>query len=134
MRVYFIFKIKDEFKEMYSGREINLYQVLRSIYHLDKSEVEYGYSLLRQIIEPIDKEVLDRNIFIKLHQDYPYSKRNGIHYYNLLYKDEVSRLKVNKNFIKVEVDNKYCSFFSILSEFENNLFACDFNRLNYFFI
>ena len=134
MKVYFIFDIKEELKKLYLGKEKELYQLLRSIYYLRDNQVEYGYELLRQIINPINKEVIDRDIFVKLHRDYPYSKKNNIHYYNELYTDEVSRLYVKRCYIKLEVDNSTSSFFNILKVFSNNYFACDFASLRYFFL
>ncbi len=134
MRVYFIFDIKEELRKLYIGKEKELYEILSSIYHLRDNQVEYGYELLKQIINPIDKEVIDRDIFVKLHRDYPYSKRNDIHYYNQLYTDEVSRLCVKRCYMKLEVDHSTSSFFSILKIFSNNYFACDFASLRYFFL
>ena len=86
MRVYFIFDIKEEFINLYKGNERVLYNILKQIYYLEKEEVEYGYHLFKQLINSLDKIKIDRYLFLKLHQDIPYSKRNNIHYYNNLYK------------------------------------------------
>ncbi len=134
MRVYYIFEIKDEFRKMYKGRESALYGILRSIYKLSLSEVDYGYSLLKQVTNPINKDDLDRDIYVKLHREYPYSKKNNIHYYNQLYKNEVSRLIIKKTYIRLELEQNSSSFFSILGKYSKNYFACDFNKLNYFFV
>lgn len=134
MRVYFIFEIKDEFKNLYKDRENSLFNILRSIYRLSFDEVEYGYTLLRQITKPIKKEDLDRDIFVKLHREYPYSKRDGIHYYNQLYKNEISRLTIKKTYMKLEVEQETSSFFDILKKFSNNYFVCDFKNKDFFFV
>ncbi len=134
MRVYFIFSVKDEFKNMYKGRENTLFNILKSIYNLSFDEIDYGYSLLRQITNPIKKEDLDRDIYVKLHRDYPYSKRGEVHYYNLLYKDEISRLIIKKTYIRLETEQKNSSFFNILKKYSENYFVCDFNKINYFYI
>lgn len=134
MRVYFIFEVKDEFLKLYKDRPSSLYRILKSIYKLSFDEVEYGYTLLKQITNTIDKQVLDRDLFVKLHREYPYSKRDGVHYFNQLYKDEVSRLSIKKSYMKLEVDGKDSSFFDILSHFSNNLFVCDFKRGDFFYI
>ena len=134
MRVYFIFEIKDEFKKLYKGRELNLYKVLKNIYKLNNKEVEYGYQLLKQITNPIKKEDLDRDLYVKLHREYPYSKKNNIHYYNQLYKNEISRLKVKNTYIKLETEQKESSFFNILKNYSSNYFVCDFEIPNYFYL
>ncbi len=134
MRVYFIFQIKEEFKNMYNGRESNLYQILKSIYRLSSSEVVYGYNLLRQVTIPLDKELLDRDLFVKLHAEYPYSKRDDIHYYNQLYKNEISRLIIKKGYMRLEAEQDNSTFFDILKQYSDSFFVCDFNKLKFFFL
>ena len=134
MKVYFIFEVKNEFKKMYRGRENALFNILKSIYKLSSDEVEYGYTLLKQVTNTIKKDDLDRDIYVKLHREYPYSKKDGIHYYNLLYKDEISRLIIKKTYIRLEVEQDESSFFEVLKKYSDNLFVCDFDKLNYFYI
>ena len=134
MKVYFIFDIKKEFKNLYKGNERVLYNILKQIYHLEKNEVEYGYNLFNQLINKINKNDLDRKIFIKYHQDIPYSKRNQTHYINNLYKDEISRLTIKKSYIKLELEQNTSTFLDILPDFSLNYFACDFTNHNYFFL
>lgn len=134
MKVYFIFELKKEFVQLYRGNESVLYHILRQIYYLDKTEVEYGYHLFNQLIVPINKNILDREIFLKFHQDIPYSKRGDIHYINNLYRDEVSRLIVKKSFIRLEVEQRTSSFLNILKGFSENYFACCFENHDCFFL
>lgn len=134
MKVYFIFDIKKEFKSLYKGNERVLYNILKQIYYLEKSEVEYGYNLFNQLINKINKSDLDRKIFIKYHQDIPYSKRNQTHYINNLYKDEISRLTIKSSYMRLEVENNSKAFFKILSDFSENYFVCDFKNHEYFFL
>ena len=134
MKVYFIFDIKKEFKNLYKGNERVLYNILKQIYYLEKNEVEYGYNLFNQLINKINKNDLDRKIFIKYHQDIPYSKRNQTHYINNLYKDEISRLTIKSSYMRLEVENNSKTFFEILSNFSENYFVCDFKNHDYFFL
>lgn len=134
MKVYFIFDIKKEFKSLYKGNERVLYNILKQIYYLEKNEVEYGYNLFNQLINKINKNDLDRKIFIKYHQDIPYSKRNQTHYINNLYKDEISRLTIKSSYMRLEVENNSKAFFEILSNFSENYFVCDFKNHEYFFL
>lgn len=134
MKVYFIFDIKKEFKNLYKGNERVLYNILKQIYYLEKNEVEYGYNLFNQLINKINKNDLDRKIFIKYHQDIPYSKRNQTHYINNLYKDEISRLTIKSSYMRLEVENNSKAFFEILSNFSENYFVCDFKNHEYFFL
>ncbi len=134
MKVYFIFDVKKEFINLYKGNERVLYHILRQIYYLEKEEVEYGYNLFNQLINKIPKHDLDKKIFIKYHQDIPYSKRGDTHYINNLYKDEVSRLTIKSSYIKLELEQKTSTFLNILPDFSSNYFLCDFKNHNYYFL
>ena len=134
MKVYFIFDIKQEFINLYKGNERVLYNILKQIYYLEKNEVEYGYNLFNQLINKINKSDLDRKIFVKYHQDIPYSKRGQTHYINNLYKDEISRLTIKTTYMKLEVENNSKTFFQILSDFSQHYFVCDFKNHECFFL
>lgn len=132
MRVYFIFDIKEEYRNNY--KESSLFNILRKIYCTSNKDYQYAYNILNQITNKIDKNKLNVDIFVKLHREYPYSKRGNVHYYNLLYKDEVSRMTIKNTYIKLELDQETSSFFDILKKYSKNYFVCDFNRLKYFYI
>lgn len=134
MRVYFIFSIKLEFINLYYNNKNILYSILKQIYYLDTNELKYGYNIYNQLINDIDKNDLDKFLYIKLHRNIPYSKRKNIHIYNNLYKDEVSKLIVKRSYIKLETENNYSSFFKYLKEYNNSLFVCDFKNQDYFFL
>lgn len=134
MKVYYIFKLKEEFFELYKDTPSVLYNILRSIYYLDKEEVDYGYNLFKQLTLPIEKNKLDRELFIKFHGDIPYSKKKDIHYINDLYRNEVSRLMINNSYLRLELEQNYSSFFKILKKEDNNLFACSFQKTDFFFL
>lgn len=134
MKVYYIFKIKKEFVSLYKDTPIVLYQILRRIYYLDKSSLEIGYNLFNQIIQTIDKNLLDKEIFLKMHQDIPYVKQKDIHIINNLYKNELSRLRINNFYMRLELDQDSCGFYKFLNEKEDDLFFCNFKVLDYFFL
>ena len=82
MREFFIFEVKDEFKQLYEAKPSMLYRIFEQIYYLKKEELQYGYSLFRQLTKKINKEKFDQYFFVKFHQSVPYSKTGNIHYYN----------------------------------------------------
>lgn len=134
MKVYFIFDVKEQFISLYQNNYRVLYNILRQIYYLDREEVNYAYTLFRQLVNTIDKNTIDRDIFLKLHRDIPYSKRGNVHYINNLYKDEVSRLTIKKSYIRLETEQLNSSFFEVLKKYSGNYFVCDFKNYNYFFL
>ena len=134
MRVYFIFSIKLEFINLYYNNKNILYSILKQIYYLDSNELKYGYNIFNQLINDIDKNDLDKFLYVKLHRNIQYYKRNNTNIYNKLYKDEVSKLIVKRSYIKLETENNYSSFFKYLKEYNNSLFVCDFKNQDYFFL
>ena len=134
MKVYYIFKIKKEFVHLYEDNPSVLFQILKNIYYLDQEEVEYGYHLFKQLIVPLKKNEIDKNLFLKLHQDIPYSKRKEVHYINNLYRNEVSRLSVNHYYMKLETEQNFSSFFPIIEKEIENGFACSFKKIDFFFL
>lgn len=134
MKVYYIFKLREEIISLYRDSPSVLYNILRNIYYLDREEVDYGYNLFKQLTLPIDKNKIDRELFIKFHQDIPYSKRNDVHYINNLYKNEISRLSISNSYFRLELDQNFSTFFKILKEEDNNLFACSFKNTDFFFL
>ena len=134
MKVYYIFKLKKEFIDLYKDTPSVLYNILKSIYYLDKEEVDYGYNLFKQLISPFVKDNLDRKLFIKYHKDIPYSKRKDTHYINNLYRNEISRLTINNSYIRLEIEQNFSTFFEILKETNNDLFACSFKPIDFFFL
>lgn len=134
MKVYYIFNVKKEFIKLYSDTPSVLYNILKTIFYLDKEEVEYGYNLFNQLIIPFKKDEMDKKLFIKLHQDIPYSKRKNNHYINNLYLNEISRLDVNNYYLKLEVEQNFSSFFKILNRENKNLFVCCFKNTDFFFL
>lgn len=134
MKVFYIFNVKDEIYELYNNKPESLYKMYNHIYNLSDNELNYAKTLLDQLNETFDKEILDTKLFIKLHKEVPYSKRGDIHYFNNLYKDEISKLIIRKRYIKVTTEKNTSSFFNILINFNYNLFVCDFSNSLYFFL
>ncbi len=134
MRIYYIFNIKDEFVKLYRDYPSTLYGILNHMYHMRDNDLTYGYNLFNQIALPIDKEKIDRDIFVMLHNKMIYSKKDGEHIINDLYKDDVSILKVKHTHILLNSNKSYTEFFRILESENPNLFACDFLNSDYFFL
>lgn len=134
MKVYYVFKLKDEFVNLYRDTPSVLYNILKSIYYLDLEEVTYGYNIFKQLIIPLNKNKLDKDLFIKFHRDIPYSKKKDTHYINNLYRNEVSRMNINNLYIRLEVEQNFSTFFEILKEKNNNLFVCSFKTCDFFFL
>ncbi len=134
MRTFYIFKIKDDFYNLYLNNPNNLYNLLNQLYYIKKKDLDNGFRLFNQLIIPIDKDTLDRQIFIKYHKEMIYSKSGNDHIINNLYKDEVSILTIKKSHLLINANKNYSSFFNIINKLGNNYFVCDFTNQDYFWI
>ena len=134
MRIYYVFNIKDEFISLYKDNPNTLYNILNQIYYMKESDLNYGYTLFRQIVNPFNKKKIDKYIFLLMHNKMKYSKKDSDHIINNLYKDEISILKVKKAYIIINSNRSYTEFFNILYDYNPNMFVCDFINQDYFFI
>lgn len=134
MRIFYAFKIKKEFYDIYNDTPSVLYNFFNQLYNFRKEDLDYGNNLFQQIANKFDKEELDKKLFIKLHNKLKYCKRGDEHIINDLYKDEVSIMKIKKSYIVIN-SNKVCTdFFDFLFEEDKCIFVCDFINHDYFYV
>ncbi len=134
MRMYYIFNVKREIAMLYHNSPSSLFKILENIYYMHEEDINYGFSIFRQITNTIKVDMLNNNLYIKLHKDLVYSKINNEHIINDLYNDEVSILKIKKSHLLLESNKSYSSFFKILYEDNPDYFICDFKEKDFFFI
>lgn len=134
MRTFYVFKMKREFVNLYKESPNSLFNVLKHLYYMKRHEMNYGFNLFQQLTEKIEKDRLDREIYIKYHDEMVYSKNQAEHIINNLYKDEVSILTIKNAYILITVNKNYSSFFSIIENLGDEYFVCDFTSQDYFWI
>ncbi len=134
MRIYFVFKVKEEYIDLYKDTPNTLYNILNQMYYMKRNEIGYGFNLFNQMINRFDKFDLDKYLYVLLHTKMKYSKKGDEHVLNNLYKDEVSILKVKSTHILINANKSYTEFFVLLNQYDPNLFVCDFNNHDYFFL
>ncbi len=134
MRIYYVFDIRSEYVDLYKETPNSLYNVLHQLYYMRKKDLEYGFNMFKQLANRIDKDEVDKNIFLKLHNKMTYVKKKDNHIINNLYKDEVSALKVKYSYILINTNKSYTDFFNTLALDNRNYFVCDFINNDYFFL
>ena len=126
--------MKKEFVSLYQNSPGSLYNVLKHLYYMKRHEMSYGFNLFQQLTDKIDKNKLDREIYIKYHDEMVYSKNHDEHIINNLYKDEISILIIKSTYILINANRNYSSFFTILESLGDEYFVCDFVSQDYFWI
>lgn len=134
MRIYYIFDIRSEYVDLYRETPNSLYNVLHQLYYMRKKDLEYGFNMFKQLANKIEKNDIDKSIFLKMHNKMTYVKKGDNHIINNLYKDEISVLKVKYPYILINTNKSYTDFFNVLALDNKNYFVCDFINNDYFFL
>jgi len=134
MRMFYIFEIKKEIKELYIDNPSSLYKILSSIYYMHKEDVNYGFNLFNQITNKIKVMDTSNKIYIDMHTNIVYTKSANEHVINDLYRNEISILKVRKSHMILQSNKSYNKFLELLLTYNDNYFVCDFLENDFFFI
>ncbi len=133
MRTFYIFYINKEFKILTKDNPYNLYKALENIYYFDKDDMYTGMNIFDQVAIPFKKEEVNDYIFNNFKDNDFYMMNKNKHKFFNKYRDEKILIKTNLThiYLKTNMSNKYV--------FENininpNLFACDFQNNDYFWV
>jgi len=133
MRQFYIFKIKEEYAILTKKNPYHLYHTLEQIYYVDPSEIHLGLDLFDRIIEPFNRKQMDIELFKKYKENYFYSKYSNIHQIHDVYRRENTKLTVCRTYLGMESTVPRPTFLKDL-ENEKNLFFCDFENKDYFWL
>ena len=133
MRTLYVFKIKKEYRKIVKDREFNLYEMINSINYVKKDEINYAYELLSTINVPLNKYQINKMVYDNLKQLDGYTLFKNKHRYLNYFSKENSELIVKNNYMLL-ISNKEDNLF--LNEIKkiSDLFICDFDSTEYFFV
>ena len=131
MRVYYLFKINDSFSKLYYNKTYYLYKMLEEISISCKFDFIISYRLFEQMATAYNKSDINSMIYKKFMYDENYNKILNKHVLD----DgvEKTKLTVYNTYIKIKTNQNISAFFKILSN-EENIFVCDFNNKDYFWL
>ncbi len=133
MRTFYIFKIKEEYAQLTKNNPYTLFRMLKYIYNLDKKEINQGADIFYKLVENINTKILDKKIFQKYQENYFYMKFKNKHQVNNIYQKEESKLMIRNHYLLLESTIVKPSFLDDLYSIPN-LFLCDFENLDYFWL
>ena len=133
MRNFYIFNIVDEIAVLTKSYPYNLFRVLENIYFLNKSDLSIGLDIFEQVALPIDKNKIKNKIFNKYKDNDFYSVINNQHTYNNLYLAEKTTLYIKSAYLFVKTSALKPFFLKELKS-NKNLFVCDFENKDYFWL
>lgn len=100
---------------------------------LNETEQEYGINMYEKMVSPINKIELNNYLFTSYRNNDHYTKFMNTHIYNNYYNDEETKLRIGNAYLIMETTAAKPEFFSKL-KVNSNLFACDFQNQDYFWI
>lgn len=131
MRVYYLFKINDSFSKLYYNKTYYLYKMLEQISLSSKNDFIISYRLFEQMAVPFNKADINSKIYRKYAFDDSYTKILNKHVLDNMV--EKTKLTVYNTYIKIKTNKNITEFFKVLSN-EENVFICDFNNKDYFWL
>ncbi len=133
MRTFYIFEINPEFATLLKDSPYNLFKSMESIYYTNKQNIYSAFNIYEQLVHPLDKKLLNQQIYDSHKDSDIYTKFNNTHMINNFYNDEQTKLTINSSFILLKSNINRPSFFDDLKQ-NNNLFICDFENQDYFWL
>lgn len=131
MRTYYIFNVNRYFTYMYKNKPFKMYKIFEEIYNTKEYDNIKTYHIFEQVAEPFNKIMLNEYIYYEFKYKYGYQRRENIHTLN---SNEKANMRINNYNIKIETENNYSVFFEYLDKYNSNLFVCDFNNKDYFWL
>jgi hypothetical protein len=132
MRIFYVYTINEIYKDMYYDNSYRLYKILEGIYYQrDYSKIS-SYMQYKQVVSGINKMLCNGYITKNHRLAYEYGYDNNCHY--IRKKDEHTKMIISNIYIKIISDLNFPCFFNDLYSYEKNIFICDFDNKDYFWL
>ena len=131
MRTYYIFNVNKYYKYMYKNNPFKMYKIFEEIYYSRNYDNIKTFRVMEEVSVPFNKIMLNEYIYFEYKLKYGYKRRDNIHILNT---DEKTTLRINNYNIKIETDSNYSTFFDDIKSYNSNLFVCDFDNKDYFWL
>lgn len=131
MRTYYIFNVNKFYKYMYKNNPFKMYKIFEEIYYSRNYDNIKTFRVMEEVSVPFNKIMLNEYIYFEYKLKYGYKRNNNVHILNT---DEKTTLRINNYNIKIETDSNYSIFFDDIKSYNTNLFVCDFDNKDYFWL
>lgn len=127
IRTYYLFKIKNEFYDIYNRNPYSLYKTLENLYLFKNKDFNLGISLFTQLCEFHNVDLLEYYFSTK---KYPKDKNK----YILKNRYETTTVYIRPSVIKIVTNKNNPNIFKILNYYSPYIFVIDFNSKDYFWL
>ena len=132
MRVFYIYNINDLFCSVYDNYPYKLYKMLEDAYYTNKHDIVLSTLEFEQVITNYNKLYMNNYIIANNKLDLYYYNKNNIHIISS--RDEYSKLMVSSYCLKLKTNLNYPTFFKNITTYSDNIFICDFENQDYFWL
>lgn len=132
MRVFYIYNVNNFFYEVYKKYPYKLYKMLEETYYTNRYDMMLSSNYYEAITDNFNK--LFMNNFLNLNHDIDayYTSKANTHLISNY--QEYSKLMVSNYCLKLKTNINYPTFFNSLLKFSNQIFICDFENQDYFWL
>ena len=132
MRTFYIYNVNDFFCSVYDKYPYKLYKMLEDAYLTNKHNLVLSSNYYEQIITKFNKLFINNYLFANNKLDAYYYKKNNIHIISS--REEYSKLMVSSYCLKLKSNRNCPSFFQNIRSYSDNIFICDFENQDYFWL
>ena len=132
MRVFYIYNVNDFLCSMYEKYPYKLYKMLEDAYFTKKHDILLSSSLYDQMIMNFNKLFMNNYVVANHKLDMYYYHKSNMHIISS--RCEYSKLMVSSYCLKLKSNLNYPSFFQTIHEYSDNIFVCDFENQDYFWL
>ena len=132
MRTFYIYNINDLLTSLYEKYPYKLFLMLEEAYYTNKYDLYNSLSMYEQIITNYNKLYINNYLIANNKMDVYYYNKNNIHLISS--SREYTKLMVNSYCLKVKSNLNYPKFFYDINKYRDNIFVCDFENKDYFWL
>ncbi len=133
MRTFYIFKIKREMAILTKDNPYSIYKNIEGLRRFLKNSPSFCYNIYDQMITPINSILVNKRLLKQYKDNLYYQKYYNTHTIYNKYKPENTSLKIKNTYLLLETNTIKPSFLKELA-FDKDLFVCDFDNRDYFWI
>ena len=133
MRTYYIFFIRKDIYNITKNNAEILYKLFESVKYLKKEDAALGFKIFEKLCEEVPKNNINKIIKDDFIENLSYNISKNTHIINDFINNESTKLLVHNSHLLVKSNSLYPDFFKSLYKIPN-LFVCDFDNMDYFYL
>lgn len=132
MRTFYIYNINNFLQNIYDKYPYNLYKMLEEAHYAKKNNLAKSATIYDQLLTNYNKLYINNFLQINNKVDAYYYNKNNTHLISS--RGEYTKLTVNSYCLKVKSNLNYPKFFYDINIYSSNIFICDFENKDYFWL